>query len=319
MPHQILIVDPDEAFGQMLVQMLSLNGDYNARAVSTGAGARAAVKAAAPDLAIIDLSIADTPARSLISDLRTRAPGLRIMLIPLGDGLPDEYREADIQGVLTKPFFIGDLGDTITQALGTEPRALVDLPPPPERKVDDSPARPRVRQIIKSAPADAPATKEPAVEKPALRPLPPARAPAEPIRETPRARRTTAPVTPATDSTSLERVLAALASEVRAEALLVLRDGALAAQRSSLPAQRIEPLIALINRWQAVAGETAALVGEPYGRFRQLHMEGDRHHIYALDAATGLVVVIICRNDVSFGTLRLALKSALADIVKLVR
>lgn len=320
MPHQILIVDPDEAFGQMLVQMLSLSGDYDARSVSTSADALSAVQSAAPDLAIIDLSLSDQPPLSLIDALRQQSPSLRLMLIPLGDSLPAEYGEIAVQGVLTKPFFIGDLGEMLTKALGTETRALVDLPPPPTRKGDDGPAKPRVRQIIKKLADDAPEKKSPAEPVPSLVPTT-ARPPAAATPDTPRARRAAPlPVAPATDSNAaLDRVLSGLATEVRAEALLVMRDGILAAQRSSLPPQRIVSLTEMVGRWLALANEMATLAGEPYGHFRQLHFEGDRYHVYALDAANGVVVVMLCRSDVPLGTVRLAFKTAVGDIVKLVR
>ena len=318
MPHKILIADPDEAFGQMLQQTLGLNGDYVTQAVTTGARALAVAQAMMPDLVIIDLAIADTTPRSLIEALRRLTPTLRVMLIPIGDRLPDEYQASGIQGVLTKPFFVGDLGATIAQVFGTEMRALVELPPPPARKDADAPTKPRVRQIIKPTTAEASSAPVSAANA-AVAPVP--STPAMTMRESLRARRAASP--PATDppaaAMGIDQALAALAADVHADALLVMQNGALVAQRSNLPANRLDALIELLVRWSKVAGEAASLVGEPYGRFRQWHFEGDRNHIYVLEAAHGALLVVICRSDVSFGTIRLASKSALAEIAKHVR
>ncbi len=317
MSHKILIADPDEAFGQMLQQMLAANGDYDTQAVTTGAHALAAAQTMLPDLAIIDLAIADMTPRALIADMRQRVPALRVMLIPIGDHLPDEFQAADIQGVLTKPFFIGDLGGTIARALGTETRPLVDLPPPPPRKADDATPKPRVRQATRPPAAHAPSPSPAPVAVPAA--VPPPSAPV--VRAAPRARRAVPPPAPepAVAASKIDLVLAALATEVHADALLVMQNGAPLAQCSNLSPDRLDALLKLLVRWSQLAGEVASFVGEAHGRFRQLHFEGDRQHVYALEVARDVMLIVVCRSDVPFGTVRLACKGAMGEIAKLVR
>src|SRR5205814_2248583 len=99
-----------------------------------------------PDLAIIDMAIRDVPPPLLISSIQQWAPQARVMLIPVGDMLPDEIRKLPVQGILRKPFFIGDLGRQIARALGTHTKPLAHLPPPLEKLNGQD--KPRVRQIV---------------------------------------------------------------------------------------------------------------------------------------------------------------------------
>jgi len=63
----------------------------------------------------------------------------------------------------------------------------------------------------------------------------------------------------------------------------------------------------------------AAFVGERGGRFKQLHFEGERFHIYGFAIGDTSILVAICRSDVTFGNLRLSIKSASAEIARYLR
>src|SRR4051812_20752958 len=128
MPVRMLIADPDESFGLMLKQILELNGEYVADAFTTGSATLASAHKRKPDLLIVDAALADMSAAALIASMQLIRPGISILLIPLGNTLPDEFQRLGVQAILTKPFFVGNLGKVIAGVLGTETRTLVDLP-----------------------------------------------------------------------------------------------------------------------------------------------------------------------------------------------
>lgn len=118
MPHHILIVDANEAFAAMLNQGLEQMPDTRASVVSTGPAALQAVGAGDYDLAIVDLGLPDIDPPLLVRTLRQEHPGLRLMVIPLqGEDVPPELADVDLQGTLSKPFFLPELPDRIRAAL----------------------------------------------------------------------------------------------------------------------------------------------------------------------------------------------------------
>lgn len=110
MPKRILIVDSDEAFATMLREGLEDNESYEVRVVDSGQVALARVEEEIPELVIVDSALEDMPVKDLLTAIHRFEPPPRIMLIPLkGEELDDELKELDIEGILTKPFFMGDL------------------------------------------------------------------------------------------------------------------------------------------------------------------------------------------------------------------
>jgi DNA-binding NarL/FixJ family response regulator/predicted regulator of Ras-like GTPase activity (Roadblock/LC7/MglB family) len=489
MPVRILIADPDESFGVMLKQILELNDEYVADAHTSGSATLASAHKRKPDLLIVDAALADMSAAALIASMQLIRPGISIMLIPLGNTLPDEFQRLGVQGILTKPFFVGNLGKNIADVLGTETRTLVNLPssysraigskpqgtsptskPPvsaaaiinkqaatsgeakPSETAAPTPARPqqkpepaaesnaptspipsaktvappasdkvtserqtapdrdkrpvpapakratappsaasslakaagnlaaRIQRPSSSGPAEKPAGKpsskppdwvaalskdtagtDTAVQpvKPSVPTAPTQAEPKQPptasahVTEPPRSSTSAAPPEsprpplatprvrqavppprrsaiepeparpaapdPGDPQVAIERTLAALVRELRADALFVLRNGAPVFERGAVPGITVEAVAAVLRRWAEAATELAALVGENNGRFVQFHAEGERYHVYAFDTGKGLMLVVICRTDVPFGTLRLTLKSAGAELAKLVR
>jgi CheY-like chemotaxis protein len=118
---------------------------------------------------------------------------------------------------------------------------------------------------------------------------------------------------------ALERALTTLTHELRADAVFILKEGVLLAQRGSVGETRSEKLAEILQRWSTAAIELAALVGERNAHFGQFHAEGERYHVYSYEGAKSILLVIICRTDIPFGTLRLNLKSAGAELAKAVR
>jgi len=143
-------VDGNEAFATMLKEGLESSGAYQAIVATSGTDALDALVENHVDLAIVDMGLEDMDGPTLVQSLRQSKPDLRIMLIPIfGQELTQEDKALQIQGVLPKPFFIGDLSDLIQEAL-TSPwaqnEAAQDAPAeasPANNPDPDPPASPR--------------------------------------------------------------------------------------------------------------------------------------------------------------------------------
>ncbi len=133
MAPRILVVDHNKAFATMLRDMLETDGGYQVATAPTGSMALAFLRRADFDLTIVDMDLdpADMSYRELVLSIRQIQPTMRLVLIPLmGEDLPPEVHELDIQGALSKPFFADDLLPSIRDALakqvspGLQPPAL---------------------------------------------------------------------------------------------------------------------------------------------------------------------------------------------------
>ncbi len=136
---KILVVDRNEAFATMLEQMLEANGHYEVEVAHTGSNALALLHRSRFDLAIIDVDLdrKDMGYRDLIMSVRQLEPTMRLMVIPMmGEDLPLETLELDIQGTLSKPFFADDLLPNVKEALAKQavpPTARPTAPPSASR------------------------------------------------------------------------------------------------------------------------------------------------------------------------------------------
>jgi len=118
MPKRVLIADSNEAFATMLKEGLEQNGEYEADIVPSAAKALGTLRSSNYDLFIADMELPDMDGPTLIQAARAVRPTLPIVVIPLfGEEVAPEVEALDIQGVLPKPFFIGDLDATIAAAL----------------------------------------------------------------------------------------------------------------------------------------------------------------------------------------------------------
>jgi CheY-like chemotaxis protein len=345
---RILVADPDPGFGLMLAQMLELNCEYVADYVSSGGQALRLAREKLPQLVIIDAALVDMTPLALIKALRQVSPDVRILVIPLISSLPVEYEELNLQGTLPKPFFADDLGGCIAQALAGVVTPAVSAPASRSTGRVYPRAAPTARQVVDVIPAPtvpAPATPTPASPvlaapaTPMQEPLaPPGISPRvrpagrdDPVRRpsgsiSPRVRSAGQPPRdvqrpPATVAqtgeprlSAVDAALNTLSKEISAEALFVIKAGSVVAQRSRMNELRQESLADLLADWFKIAAGMAAFVGERGGRFKQLHFEGERFHIYGIAIGDASILVAICRSDVTFGSLRLSIKTASAEI-----
>jgi CheY-like chemotaxis protein/predicted regulator of Ras-like GTPase activity (Roadblock/LC7/MglB family) len=147
--QRILVVDSSEAFATMLQEGLESTGQYHVIVVSSGTEALDVLVKNQIDLAIIDMGLKDMDGLTLVQSMRQSKADLRIVLIPLfGQELGDETLAQEVQGILPKPFFIGDLPRVIQEALkrpfGEGPEAAASTPvqaPEKPRSKPSSPSR----------------------------------------------------------------------------------------------------------------------------------------------------------------------------------
>lgn len=280
----ILVIDSDEGFGNMLKDGLSNSGHYQAKCVHSGSSALEAVVEEPFDLVIIDMALSDMSPITLVQAIREAKNNMRIMMIPLiGQDLPEQIKTLDINGVLTKPFFVGDLPDMINEALGRQTAPATSstvsfntrTPPPPTK--DPSPP---AGQETALAPEDAP---------------PPPEISAVP-QETIRFLRA--------NESEILRILDDLNVEVRAEAILLIAGGALIAQAGMLDRDHCEELTMLVAQSSQAAAQAAKFLGERQDAFAQSLHEGEEYRLYTLTLGQGILLSLALSSNVPLGMIR---------------
>ena len=114
--RNVLIVDPNVAFAEILEESLDQIGGYSVSVASTGQSAVALAQNDAFHLAIIDTLLSDSAPSDLLTHLRAIDPYLHIVFIPpFGKELEEPLAALDIQGVLHKPFIASNL-DALLQS-----------------------------------------------------------------------------------------------------------------------------------------------------------------------------------------------------------
>ncbi len=283
----ILVIDSDEGFGNMLKEGLENGGHYRAKCAHTGSNALEAVIEEQFELVIIDMGLIDMSPITLVQAIREAKNGMRIMMIPLiGQDLPPQIKALNINGVLTKPFFVGDLPDLINQALGRRPSVQIAparvpfglTPPPPTRAVEAK------KVVIEEKPAaiaeiDSPAPTIMAVPQETIRFL-------------------------RANEAEILRLLDDLNVEVRAEAILLIAGAELIAQAGMLDRAHCQDLTLLVAQSSQAAAEAARFLGEKAGRFVQSLHEGAEYRLYTLTLGEGILLSLALSSNVPLGMIR---------------
>jgi len=129
MTTHVLIIDPNEAFATLLKEGLEADSEYQTTTASDGQAAFAALKANTYDLLILDLGLDDPEPAALLREIPSE---LSVIVIPVeGSTIPQELIPFDIQGVITKPFFMPELPARIAAALGRTPPDRSNTAPTP--------------------------------------------------------------------------------------------------------------------------------------------------------------------------------------------
>lgn len=290
-PH-ILVVDSDEGFGSMLKEGLNSSGHYQAVCAYSGREALESVIRTPFDLIIVDMGLRDVSPISLVKAMRRAQNEARIMMIPLmGQQLPEKAKELNINGVLTKPFFVGDLPDLIDRAIGRKKSTGAPAPAP-------SPARPVVSQPKKpqtTAPASSPEV-SPVPTPPVTAAVSPAPASASVPQETLRYLRA--------NEAKILQLLNDLNREVRAEAILFITGEELIAHAGHLSRDECHDLAGLIAQSSQAAAQAAKFLGEKAGRFAQSSHEGAEYRVYTLTLAEGIFLSLALSSNIPLGMIR---------------
>jgi CheY-like chemotaxis protein/predicted regulator of Ras-like GTPase activity (Roadblock/LC7/MglB family) len=143
---KILLVDRNQAFATMLKEMLEMDGTHVVRVASRGRSGINLLQRESFDLTIVDVEQepGDIDYATLIKAVRRLYPRMPVVLIPLmGEAVPAEAHRLNIQGALSKPFFVDDLLPRIEDALSrqVEPASGGQLPPQAPARVQAAPVR----------------------------------------------------------------------------------------------------------------------------------------------------------------------------------
>jgi len=118
--HLVLVVDDDEAIGELIAMALVQTGIW----VSVAHSGRDALERARqhrPDLVVLDLSLPDATGEAIANSLRRRCGPMPIVLVSAQDR-PSVARAADAvhaERFFTKPFDVDALENAVSQVLAT--------------------------------------------------------------------------------------------------------------------------------------------------------------------------------------------------------
>jgi|GEM_PF-152888 len=122
MAKNILVATPQPAFGEFLRLSLEESGRYRVRLVLTGREALASMGQNIFSLVILDAALSDPPFSYVVQGLRSRRPGLRLLVIPPAEGADQpEIRAAQADGCVCQPFYAPNLLETIDQLTAETP------------------------------------------------------------------------------------------------------------------------------------------------------------------------------------------------------
>jgi len=318
--HNVLVVDGDQAFATILKEGLEASGDYRITLTQAGSDALELVVERPFDMVIVDMGLQDVKPVTLVKAIREAKPSMRLMLIPLfGQQIPAELKELKIQGLLPKPFFVGDLPNLVSGAIGADvPGPLT--PPAPELKVAASVHRP-VKSAVSLKEAPLPslpvvAAYPPAAERPQDEKAPASSTSAAPSAEAP----TFSPETLArlqAKEQQIVQLLKSLNREVRAESIIVTLGAQLVAFAGLSNRDQATKLARLVAESTDAAAQAAAFLGEPAGRFEQSMHEGAEYRLYSLSLAEGLVLSLALSSDTPLGTLRYRARQTAEELLEL--
>lgn len=310
MAYSILVVDSDQAFATILKEGLEETGEYQVTLTYAGADALEAVVERPFDMVIVDMGLSDVGPVRLVKAIREAKPSMRLMLIPLiGQEIPRELQDLEIQGVLPKPFFVGDLPNIVGKTMSAE----VAAPPThnaPELKVS-LPARPDMVPVS-DIPSNPPAIQEsPAVggtSTPSPAETPPTETPTYPPEMVAQLQ---------AKEQQIVGLLKTLNREVRAESIMVTLGAQLVAFSGLFSREQTAKLASLVAESTDAAAQAAAFLGEPEGRFEQSLHEGADYRLYSLILSEGLVLSLALSTAVPLGTLRYRVRQTAEELLEL--
>ncbi len=279
--HSVLIVDSDVAFATILQESLERSGEYHVTVTTSGDEALQALATADFDLVIVDMGLTDPDGATLARALRQQQADLRLMLIPLmGEELPPELTDLDVQGILPKPFFFPELPGRIADALA--------------RPVGGGPVTAETPGIAEAV--------EP--ETVSAQPVVSGAERLAAVRECISEERMPESV----------QVMTALAQEINAEAVILTCGGGLIAHAGRLSAEEANGLAQAVAESWRTSARVAQILGREQLRFEQ-SVEGSEYMFYSLAVTEDIILSAALRASIPLGMLRHRAK-ATADALR---
>lgn len=309
MVKNILIVDNDKSFSTILCEGLNNHAAFNAVLVHTSMRALEYVVEQPVDLVIVDVGLNDMAASKLVGAIREVKNGLPVMVTPvIGQDIPESVKGLGIQGVVPKPFFVGDLPKIVGAVLGLNLDSQIpDLPAvKPEKPARRTPRQTRA-ESRRAAPARTSSEPSSSSAKTGQRTTSTSAS-----TKTPVAAETTFLST--LPSWKLERLrknrdkiiaqLEEMNRDFRAEVLLLTAGSELIAKAGTMDDERARELAILVTKGAEAVAQTAAFLGERDKRFEQSLHEGNEYRLYAYSLGEGVVLSLALSITVPLGILR---------------
>jgi CheY-like chemotaxis protein len=307
--QSILVVDSDHAFATILKEGLETTDEYQVTLAHAGTDALESVVERNFDLVIVDMGLRDVRPVTLVKAIREAKPAMRLMLIPLlGQQVPDELQGLEIQGVLPKPFFVGDLPRIVGEAMGIEELASSNASVP---ELNLAVPDPSSAEAVKEAPASSGAWEPLQDEEPPVAQVPEA---------SPDEARSYSAETLArlqAKEKQIVRLLKSLIREVPAESIMVTLGAQLIAFAGLLGRDETAKLATLVAATTEASARSAAFLGEPDGRFEQSLHEGSDYRLYSLSLDEGLVLSMALSSSVPLGSLRYRARQTAEELLEL--
>jgi CheY-like chemotaxis protein len=308
--QSILVVDSDHAFATILKEGLETTDEYQVTLAHAGTDALESVVERNFDLVIVDMGLRDVRPVTLVKAIREAKPSMRLMLIPLlGQQVPDELQDLDIQGVLPKPFFVGDLPKIVGEAVGAEELASSNASVP-ELKI--AAPGPSSSEAVEEAPVASSGAWEPLLDEES----PVAQVPEDsPVEARSYSAETLARLQ--AKEQQIVQLLKSLNREVPAESIMVTLGAQLIAFAGLLGRDETAKLAALVAATTEASARSAAFLGEPDGHFEQSLHEGTDYRLYSLSLAEGLVLSMALSSSVPLGSLRYRARQTAEELLEL--
>jgi len=326
MAKNILIVDSDKGFSTILSEGLNGHEAFSAVVVHTSTAALQFVVERPIDLVIIDMSVNDVPPAKLIHAIKEAKSGMPVMVTPLiGQPVPSDVQQLDIQGVLPKPFFVGDLprlvGDVLNMDLDSQ---IPELPEVEEVK----PQPKRIPRSERSARRRATTARSTTSTRSKPDPTP------APSRRRPRSSRSSSTSSPSGEEVyvaslstrklerlrdsqeTLVRQLEDMNRDFRAEVILLTAGSELIAKAGTMADKKAQELTLLVARGAEAAAQAASFLGERAGSFEQSLHEGSRYRLYSYSLGEGVVLSMALSISVPLGIVRHQTRRTCQKLIK---
>lgn len=309
----ILVVDPNETLGMLLLEELKRMGHTGVQCAA-GEAALQAARQQAPEIVFLDMALQAPDTAALAKELRTINPQARLVLMPFMGEQPVMDTEVPIQGVLPKPFFPPELPACIESVLQASAEGLQLAAVGSTEVASTSEFELVFEPTVEFEPVEEP--KPVAAPTPAQPPAPTSPAPSRPE-----------PVTPvqspelkgaptvagaeggfsyevfAQSRARVERLMNGLAQELAADAVLLTYGGGLLTWVGVLGQAEAESISrAVVHGWRTSA-EVARILGREQVRFEQ-SIAGDDYMLYALSVDVNAIMAVAIRGSAPLGLLR---------------